>query len=232
VQRQASFNDLFNASFEEVAANRAACLIYLAVTVPLGVVSLAVFDAVVTGPEALLSGTARDAGTVMGMIASTLLGMVLQFWFSTALLRRSLRPDLGQLLPYLGISVLSFAGMVIGLALLLVPGLILISRWILVIPLVLDGRVPAMDSFVESWERTQASAWAIFGLAILYLVFVVFLSIASSTIAGQLPDSLRIAGWLVESLTSQGGTILSSAVMIGTYRLLGDNTREIAEVFA
>jgi hypothetical protein len=58
--------------------------------------------------------------------------------------------------------------------LLVIPGFIFATRCLLVTPMVLERKVPAMDSFVESWESTQSSAWSIFGvfvvLVVLYLI--------------------------------------------------------------
>ena len=36
MQREVQFNDLFNATFETILANRTATLLFLAVTVPIG----------------------------------------------------------------------------------------------------------------------------------------------------------------------------------------------------
>ena len=232
MQRQASFNDLFNASFQEIAANRAACVIFLAVTIPLGAVSLAVFEMTVSAPEVLFSDTARGLGSWAASLAGTLLELVAQFWLTMALLRRTLRVEFDRLLPFIGTSVLSIIGLALGMVLLVIPGLIFATRCLLVPALVAEGRSPAMDSFAESWERTRESGWALFGLLALYLVVTVMVTLLAGALAETLPESLQIAGWLVESLASQGGTILSTAVIIGAYRLLGDNTREIEEVFA
>lgn len=232
MQRQPSFNDLFNASVQEIAANRAACVIFLAVTIPLGAVSLAVFEMTVSAPEALFSDTARGLGSWTASIAGTLLELAAQFWLTFALLRRTLRVEFDRLLPFIGTSVLTIIGLALGMLLLVIPGLIFATRFLLVPALVAEGRIPAMDSFAESWERTRESGWALFGLLVCYLVVVVIVTLLAGAFAESLPESLRIAGWLVESLASQGGTILSTAVIIGAYRLLGDNTREIEEVFA
>lgn len=232
MQRQTSFNELFNASFQEIAANRAVCLIFLAVTVPLGAVSLALFETAITGPAALFSNTAQGLGTWAASIAGTLLELAAQFWLTMALLRRTLRVGFDRLLPFIGTSVLIIIGISLGMLLLVIPGLIFATRCLLVPALVTEGRIPAMDSFVESWERTRGSGWALFGLLALYLVVTVIVTLLAGALAETLPESLRIGGWLVESLASQGATILSTAVIIGAYRLLGDNTREIEEVFA
>lgn len=232
MQREASFSDLFNATFEEIAANRTATLLFLAVTVPIGAVSLAVFETALLGGAALIEASTRSLGTGAAMFASFVVGMAAQYWFVMALLRRSLRTNFARMLPYMGISLLSLIGVVLGFALLVIPGLILVTRWVLVTPLVIDREAPAMDSFVDSWERTQSSAWAIFGVIVVLFLLMLIPTGIGTLLSGLLAEDAPVAGWLLESLASQLNTVLSSGMMIGAYRLLGDSRRELEEVFA
>ena len=232
MQREVRFNDLFNATFETVLANRTATLVFLAVTVPIGAASVALFDTASGNPAVLFSGTSRSFGTVAGILAVILFGMVTQYWFIMAMLRRSLHADFHRLLPYLGISLLSTIGLVLGLLLLVIPGLIFATRSLLVAPMVLDRETPAMDSFVESWERTQSSAWSIFGVFVVLVVLYLIPNGMSQFLTDRLNGNARIAGWLIESLISQIWTIVSIGISVGAYRLLGDSTRELEEVFA
>lgn len=232
MQREVWFNDLFNATFETILANRTATLLFLAVTVPIGGASVALLDTVSGNPAELFSGTLRSFGTAAGIVAVILLGMVTQYWLTMAMLRRSLHADFDRLLPYLGISLLSISGVTLGIVLLVIPGLILATRWVLVTPLVLDRETPAMDSFVESWERTQSSAWSIFGVFVVLVVLYLIPNGMSQFLTDRLNGNARIAGWLIESLISQIWTIVSIGISVGAYRLLGDSTRELEEVFA
>jgi hypothetical protein len=230
--RQVSFNDLFNTTFEEIGANRAACLVFLALAVPLGVLPLVAFDTAVPDGDGVFGLIAAGAVPITLFLAAMLVGMVVQFWFTTAMLRRSLEPDFGPLLAYLGISLLSSFALAVGFLLLVVPGVILLVRWIMVMPLVIENRVPAMDSFAESWARTEGSGWAIFGTLAVLLVVILMLNGAGSVLSGLIVQDARIAAWLIESFASQAGTILSTAAGIAAYRWLGDSTREIEDVFA
>ncbi len=232
MQREASFNDLFNATFEEIAGNRAATLIFLAVTVPLGAASVALFDTASGNPAVLFSPASRNLGTAAGLVAMFVFGMVTQYWFITAMLRRSLHAGFDRLLPYLGISLLSMAGMMFGLLLLVIPGLVFAARCLLVAPLVLERKVPAMDSFVESWDRTRGSAWAIFFVIVVLCLLTLIPNGMGQFLSDRLNGHARIAGWLIESLSSQIWTIVSTGMTVGAYRLLGDSTRELEEIFA
>jgi hypothetical protein len=232
MQREVRFNDLFNATFAEIAANRTVTLLFLAMTVPVGAASVALLDTASGNPAVLFSGTSRSFGTVAGILAVILFGMVAQYWFIMAMLRRSLHADFGRLLPYLGISLLSITGVMLGIVLLVIPGLILATRWTLVTPLVLDRETPAMDSFVESWERTQSSAWSIFGVIVVLFLLMLIPEGMGQFLSDRLTGNARIAGWLIESLSSQIWTIVTTGLTVGAYRLLGDPHRELEEVFA
>lgn len=232
MQREASFNDLLNAAFDEIATNRAATLIFLAVTVPVGAASVALFDTATGNPAVLFSGSSRSLGTAAGLLAVILFGMAAQYWFTMALLRRSLYADFGRLLPYLGISLLSLIGTMLGLVLLVIPGLVFATRCLLVAPMVLEGNVPAMDSFAESWERTRSSAWSIFFVAVLLLLLTYIPAGIGSFVSERLPEEARIAGWLIECLTSQIWTIVSTGMTVGAYRPLGDPHSDLEEIFA
>jgi hypothetical protein len=232
MQREVRFNDLFNATFETILANRTATLLFLAVTVPIGGASVALLDTASGNPAVLFSPTSRSLGTVAGIVAMILFGMVAQYWFIMAMLRRSLHGDFDRLLPYLGISLLSTIGLVLGMLLLVIPGFIFATRCLLVTPMVLERKVPAMDSFVESWERTQSNAWSIFFVIVVLLMLIWIPNGLGQFLSDRLTGNARIAGWLIESLTSPIWTTVGTGMMVGAYRLLGDPHRELEEVFA
>ena len=94
------------------------------------------------------------------------------FWLQGALVKavddvRDGRPDLSlgetfagvrpQLVAIIVAGVLAALGVILGLILLIVPGLYLLTRWILIIPIiVLEGRT-AGESFGRSWSSFAAS---------------------------------------------------------------------------
>lgn len=69
---------------------------------------------------------------------------------------------------YFGAAFLSGLGMILGLILLVVPGLILAARWSIATGLVLRDDAHASDSLKRSWELTRASQWSLVGA---YCVF-------------------------------------------------------------
>lgn len=105
------------------------------------------------------------------------------------------RPTVGRaiqaafvLLPaYLLVSVLSGFMIIIGFALLIVPGLYLIGRLAATAPaLVAEGRRNPIDLVRRSFEITKRNGWAVIGL--IFLVFVAFyiLMVAVTSVFGSI----------------------------------------------
>lgn len=231
MKKQVSFNELFGATVEEIFANRKAALVYLALSVPVFSVWLIVFGAWSANPDAMFEATPRNLAAGVAVLVSILLSGLLQYWFDLAMLRRSLHSDFSLLLPCLGISLLGLLGSGFGLLLFVVPGLILIIRWTLVMPLLLARDVPPMETFANSWERTSGSGWPIFALIAMFFVATTISSNIIVSIFEQTDVAGRIAGALIDALITQAGAIASTGISVGAYRLLGPRHRMIEEVF-
>ncbi|HSJ78021.1 MAG TPA: hypothetical protein VK913_04720 [Erythrobacter sp.] len=233
MQREASFNDLVTATFAQVSANRTAALVYLAISVPLSALATylslegaAVFD--------LGFDTMTVAGLSAGFVqvATAIAGLVMQYWLTCAMLRGGLEVRFDRLLPFLGIYLLGSIGIGLGLVLLIIPGLIFMTRWALILPIVVTGEVPAMDSFGDSWERTASSAWPLFFAFVLLVIGAAALSWFIGSLASAIPGSGTIPVAIFQALIAEMGSIAMIAFAVGAYRLLTDNTRELEEVFA
>jgi hypothetical protein len=101
-------------------------------------------------------------------------------------------------------GVLAAIGIGIGLLLLIVPGLYLLVRWALVVPvIVLEGR-SAGESFTRSWELVRGHGWSVLGVILLTLVGAAIANILLAGLFSWLPDFL--ARWI-------GGTVANSIVI-------------------
>lgn len=231
MKMQVSFNELFDATVEEILANRKVVLVNLALSVPVFSVWLIVFEAWSANPAAMFEATPRNLAAGVALLIFILLTGVIQYWLDLAMLRRSFHSDFSLLLPCLGISLLCLLGSGIGLVLFVIPGLILATRWTLVIPLVLARDAPPMETFSESWQRTSGSGWPIFAVIAMSFVVTVMISTIGSMIFEPAGEAGRIPGALFEALVSQVGAIASTAISVGAYRLLGPRHRMIEDVF-
>jgi len=79
------------------------------------------------------------------------------------------------LLPALGIAILVGLGVMVGLTLLIVPGIILFLRWCVAVPVLVQERQGVLASMGRSAALTQGNRWALFGL---FLIVVIILIVA------------------------------------------------------
>lgn len=107
------------------------------------------------------------------------------------------------LLPVAGASILAGLAIGVGLAVLIVPGLILLTYWSLIVPTIVVGESGAMASFGKSWRAIRGHFWQAFGTYVLvFLIWVAFdiaLGLALVTVPADLRTFLSsvIAGTLL-----------------------------------
>lgn len=164
---------------------------------------------------------ARDAGTGVAVawgLVSVVVGLVGAFWVQGTLVAtvqdvRSgktettigdvydrVRPRLPALI---SAGLLGGLGIALGLVLLVVPGLVLLTRWALLAPvIVIEGR-SAGDSFRRSSELVRGSGWAVFGLIVATLLVAIVAHGVLVSVFSFLPAFA--ANWA-------GGTIADSLV--------------------
>jgi hypothetical protein len=164
--------------------------------------------------ELVLVASLGWVGSVLGAFAA-LAGV---FWLQGALVIaiddvRDGRADLsiGQTLERVTprINTLTLAGLIagiaigIGLLLLLVPGLFLLTIWLLIVPaIMLEGRSIG-ESFSRSQELVRGYGWSVFGVIVLTLLIIVGANIVFG-ILGAAFDSRW--GTLVVDIVSQSVT--------------------------
>jgi hypothetical protein len=124
------------------------------------------------------------AAALWGLV-SFLLWIVGTFWLQGALVVAvsDLRGDRAELpigelylraqplLPALiAAGVVAALGVTVGLVLLVVPGLVLLTRWIFIVPVIVLEKKSAGESFGRSWELVKGSSWPVFWLILLTMI--------------------------------------------------------------
>jgi hypothetical protein len=143
---------------------------------------------------------------VVGAILGGLINLVGVFWLQGALVEavrdvRDGRQDLSiqetfnRVRPHLPAIIIAglLAGIaiVIGLILLIVPGLFLLTIWCLIVPaIVLEGK-SAGESFGRSRELVRGNGWNVFGVIIITIVLSILANIVVSLALIWLPDEVR-----------------------------------------
>lgn len=162
--------------------------------------------------------------TWVGAILGAIISLVALFWVQGALVRavddiRDGRADMSlgetfervrpQLPAIIVGGLLAGLGIALGLVLLIVPGLILLTLWILIIPvIVLEGR-SAGESFGRSRELVRGYGWSVFGVIVLTILVVIAFNIVLSILL------LPVSDWLQSFISNVViGTVVTPFVVL------------------
>jgi len=153
------------------------------------VIATTVFQVRPGGLPSLTSVLVGGAIGMIGFITSLLVQGALVWGTIEDLNGR--KPALGELLshglnralPILGISLLFGMAAGFGFVLFVVPGLILLTMWAVVVPVTVVERPPGLGAFGRSAALTRGSRWAIFGLALVYLIVAGIVSSVAKVMA-------------------------------------------------
>jgi hypothetical protein len=144
--------------------------------------------------------------TWLGALIAALISIVALFWVQGLLVAavediRDGRADLSlgetvkrvrpQLAAILVAGVLAGIGVFFGLLLLVVPGLILMTWWVLIIPVIVLERTSAGSSFGRSRELVRGFGWNVFGVIVLTILLLLALSIALGVVLTPFADWLQ-----------------------------------------
>jgi hypothetical protein len=98
----------------------------------------------------------------------------------------SVRETLNRILPQL--NTLTFAGLLaavgitIGFLLLIVPGLILITLWLLIVPAIMLENRGVFESFGRSRQLVSGHGWNVFGVIVLTVLILIAVNIGLSIV--------------------------------------------------
>jgi hypothetical protein len=151
--------------------------------------------AVIVGLLALIGGF---FGLVLGAIVELFATFLLQATLIKAVQDvRDGRADLSisetasSAMPYIvsvaGASILAGIAITIGLILLIVPGLILISIWAVIIPVIVLERSGALASFGRSQQLVRGNGWPVFGTLVVLFIIEIVVSFLIKVLFNALP---------------------------------------------
>jgi hypothetical protein len=179
--------------------------------------------------------------TWVGAIIAALISIVGLFWVQGALATavediRDGRADLSlgetfervrpQLAAIIVAGILAGLGIAVGLVLFIVPGLVLMTWWVLVIPVVALERVSAGDSFGRSRELVRGYGWNVFGVIVLTILVLIGFGIVLSVVLSPLAD------WLQSSVSSIVSGTLTAPFIALVWTLLYFRLRDAKEPVA
>jgi hypothetical protein len=155
-------------------------------------------------------------GLALAALVNAVIGIVGYFWVQGALVEAAADVhdgkqdlDFGELfarvrpsLPALIIAgLLAGLGIAVGLILLIVPGLYLLTRWALIIPVIVLEKRRAGEAFGRSHELVKGHGWTVFGiLVIVFLLAAIVGGIISGILGAILNDFLGF--WLGNTIAN------------------------------
>jgi hypothetical protein len=173
---------------------------------------------------ALAAGQAFGGGA--GIAASALITFLGYFWLQALHVlevaggeeaARTFRRAARRLLPLMGASILAGVGMVIGLFLLVLPGLVLLAWWSLLVPaVVLEGHGPRA-ALRRSRELVRGHGVKVFTTMVISVVIVapiaVVLLVVISYVFKDSPETASFVGDLVvDPVTAPFGVLVWTSV--------------------
>ena len=124
-------------------------------------------------------------------------------------------PTGGSIGAFIVLGIMSGLGILLGLLLLVVPGIVLFVRWSIAVPILLDTGDGVTDSLRRSWHDTEGCFWPIL---VTYLVLygpAVAAAALGYALATWNPDNL--AGVVVANLALNGGLIVGWHAAVAIY---------------
>ncbi|MGZ8695003.1 MAG: hypothetical protein ACXWYS_06135 [Gaiellaceae bacterium] len=172
----------------------------------------------------------------IGAIIGFLLSLAGTFWLQGAIAEsvadvRDGRVDLSigetlkkvrPLVPRLvGAGLLAALGIIGGLILLIVPGLLLLTWWVLISPVIVLENRGAIDAFGRSRELVRGHGWNVFGTILIGIAIGIAASIVASLALIWLPSELQD---FLSSLISNSviGPFIAAAWTLMYFQLRGE----------
>jgi hypothetical protein len=174
----------------------------------------------------LLSVIFRD---LLAGLLSAVLSLIALFYLQGVLVKavedvRDGRPDLSlgetfervrpRLAAILVGGLLAVLGIIVGLILLIVPGLVLMTWWVLIIPVIVLEQRRAGEAFSRSRELVRGYGWSVFGVIVLTILIILGANIVLGIVL------LPFNEWLQSFLSNVVGGTLTAPFIAVTWTLL------------
>jgi len=145
----------------------------------------------------------------------------------------SLKVGLRRFLPVLGLAFLAALLVVLGFALLIIPGLILYTMWFVAVAACVVERTGPWTSMRRSRELTKGHRWKIFGVALLLMLLSLVNRVLRLVLVSTGGETLALIGTMI--WIAIGYAFSSVVVAVSYYELRaakeGIDIEQIASVF-
>jgi hypothetical protein len=129
------------------------------------------------------------------------------------------------ILPLIGAGLLAGLGIAFGFLLLIVPGLILLTIWAVVAPVVVLERPGVVRALGRSRELVRGNGWQVFGTIILFFLILVVAGAIIGAIGAAFGDAGRVIADIVSSVLFAPLVALAASVLyFNLRRVKGEGT--------
>ena len=128
------------------------------------------------------------------------------------------------ILPLIGAGILAGIGIAIGLALIIVPGLILLTIWSVIAPVIVVEHSGAIDAFGRSRALVKGNGWQVFGVIIVVFLITAIASFVLRAIGASISDSfamLALFSLIASTLTAPITALAASTIYFNLIALQG-----------
>jgi hypothetical protein len=123
------------------------------------------------------------------------------------------------ILPLIVFGILFAIGVAIGLALLIIPGLILLTFWSVGAPAIVVERAGPIAAFGRSWRLVRGDAWSVFATLVVVLLIVIAIGIGLAIIATPISNGATVVASIISNVIT--APIFSVAVSVMYFELGG-----------
>jgi hypothetical protein len=172
----------------------------------------------------IVYGVLALVGGIFGALLGELVTIVALFLLTAALVKAvqdvrdgtvnlSVAQTFSSAVPFIGpvavASILAGIAIAIGLAIIIIPGLFLLTIWSMIIPAIVLGGAGAFASFGRSWQLVRGHFWNVFGIMIVVYLIQFAVGLVLGLIFGALPHLL---GSFLSSVIS--GTLIAPFIAV------------------
>ena len=190
------------------------------------------------GPESGVSAVAITALSVVWVLLYFLLfatlthGTICDLRGAPARIRESLSWGLGRLFPVVGITIVASIATLLGLMLVVVPGLMLMTMWWVAVPAAVVERTGVIASLRRSAELTRGHRWKVLGVVAIISIGQLVLDMVINLILSAAPIFSVVGSFLI-TVAATAYFAIVTAVCYHDLRVLKDGVGidEIARVF-
>ncbi|MGH3116175.1 MAG: hypothetical protein ACRDQ2_03530 [Gaiellales bacterium] len=177
----------------------------------------------------------------LASLLASIVSLVATFWVQGALVKAvedvkdgradlSLAETFDRVRPKLGAiivaGILAALGIFLGLILFVVPGLVLLTWWILIVPAIVIEDRSAGEAFGRSRELVRGYGWNVFGVIVLTILVVIGFNIVLSILAAP------FAAWVEELISGIVGGTLTTPFVVVAWTLLYFRLRDAKQAAA